>query len=210
MPYYPAFLDMKNKRCVVIGGGHVALRKVNMLLDHEAKVTVISPDLCEELEQLGMHSVTLIQRVYQAGDINGSFVVVAATDNQVINEQVAEEAKEKGILINVVDVPALSSFIVPSYLKRGNLTIAVSTSGKSPAMARRIRIKLENEFGPEYAELISIVEAIRSELKKKQITISADRWQQALEIESFVNLIRSGKQEQVKQVLMQTLTEAEQ
>ena len=136
MSYYPIFLDIKDKPCVVVGGVTVALRKVTMLLDHEAQVTVISPQLCSELETLAEGNVTVIRREYQSGDLEDAFVVVAATDDQETNEQIATDASKKGMLINVVDVPALSNFIVPSYLRRGDLTVAVSTNGKSPALSR--------------------------------------------------------------------------
>lgn len=208
MSYYPAFINLKNKPCVVIGGGHVAFRKVNMLVDHEAKVTVISPQICNEIEEMVHNTVTSIKRKYQTGDLDGAFMVIAATDDQSVNEKVAHESMQKGILVNVVDVPSLSSFIVPSYINRGDLTIAVSTSGKSPAMARKIRIRLEEEFGPEFAELISIVDEIRQQLKNDRIHISADTWQQALNIEKCLDFIKSGKQAQLKLELITTLTEA--
>ena len=207
MSYYPVFLDIKNKRCVVVGGGTVALRKVEMLLDHEAKVTVISPQLCEELEKLG-NKVEIARREYQSGDIEGAFVIVAATDDPGTNEQIARDAEESGILINVVDVPALSNFIVPSYLKRGDLTIAISTGGKSPAMARKLRTELETEFGPEYAGLIAVAEEVRAELKEQEIRVSPDAWQQALELDDLLAIIRSGQKDRAKKKLYQNLLEA--
>jgi len=208
MSYYPVFLDIRNKRCVAVGGGVIAQRKINMLLDHEAQVTVISPQLCSELEKMAESTITVIRREYQAGDLEGAFVVVAATDNQAINEQVATDASEKGVLINVVDVPALSNFIVPSYLRRGDLTIAVSTNGKSPALARKIRTKLEDAFEQEYADLIAVVEEVRAELKAKGVTTSAEAWQKALDIDDLLDLIRAGQISQAKAKLTQALEEA--
>ena len=208
MSYYPIFLDIKNKPCVVVGGGSVALRKVNMLLDHEAQVTVISPQLCAELEKMAESTVTVIRREYQSGDLEEALVVVAATNSQVANEQVTREASEKGKLINVVDVPALSNFIVPSYLRRGDLTVAVSTNGKSPALARKIRTELEEKFGVEYAQLIAVVEEVRAELKSKGITVSAETWQQALDLDSLLDLIGSGQSGQAKLKLTEALEEA--
>ncbi len=209
MSYYPVFLDIKNKRCVVIGGGTVALRKVNMLLDHEAQVTVISPQLCSELEKLAENKVRVIRREYLLGDMEEAFVVVAATNNPVANEQIAREASEKGKLINVVDVPALSNFIVPSYLRRGDLTVAVSTNGKSPALARKIRTELEEKFGQEYAPLIAIVEEVRSELKANGIMVSTETWQRALDLDGLLDLIRSGQVSQAKAKLIESLEETE-
>ncbi len=206
MSYYPAFLDLRNKRCVVVGGGTVALRKVVMLLDHEARVTVISPHFCDELEKL-IGKVEIVRREYQSGDIEGAFLIVAATDDPATNERVAADADKRGILINVVDVPALSNFIVPSYFRRGDLTIAVSTGGKSPALARRIRTELEEEFGPEYADLLAVAEKVRLELKEREIRVAADAWQKALQIDDLLALIRSGQQDQAKEKLYQRLME---
>ena len=208
MSYYPIFLDIKNIRCVVVGGGVVALRKTSMLLDHDAQVTVISPQLCPELEKMAGNTITAVRREYEIGDLKGAFVVVAATDDQTINEQVATDASEKGILINVVDVPALSNFIVPSYLKRGDLTIAVSTNGKSPALSRKIRIKLEEAFEREYAQLIAVVEEVRTELKTKGIEVSSEVWQAALDLDGLLDLIRSGQANQARAKLQESLMEA--
>ena len=208
MSYYPVFLDIKNKRCVVVGGGTVALRKVNMLLDHEAQVTVISPQLCSELAKMAESTISLIHREYQTGDLYRAFAVVAATNNPTTNEQVATDASERGVLINVVDVPALSNFIVPSYLRRGDLTIAVSTNGKSPALSRKIRTRLEDVFEQEYADLITVVEGVRAELKSEGIKVSAKTWQEALDLEGLIDLIRSGQPEQAKAKLKETLGEA--
>jgi len=204
MAYYPLFLDVKNRPCVVIGGGGVALRKVNMLLDHEARVQVISPEFCAELESMiESGRASGVRRGYQSGDLEGAFVVIAATDDQQANERIAREAQDRGILINVVDVPALSNFIVPSYLRRGDLTIAVSTSGSSPALARKIRKKLEAEFGPEYVQLVSLVEEVRARIKGS--AISGQRWQEALDIEYLLKLIRDGKRDLAKTELLASL-----
>jgi len=206
MPYYPIFLDIKEKRCVVIGGGIVALRKVNMLLDHEAQVEVISPQLCPELSELAANGmVKAVLREYEPGDLQGAFVVVAATDDSQINEQVAREAMQQGILINVADIPELSNFIVPSYLRRGDVTVAVSTGGKSPALARKIRLELERGFGEEYALLATLIDEVRSELKHQKITILGDVWQQALDLDILLELLRSGQRDEAKKRLSDTL-----
>ncbi|MFA4837414.1 MAG: bifunctional precorrin-2 dehydrogenase/sirohydrochlorin ferrochelatase [Dehalococcoidia bacterium] len=207
MSYYPVFLDIKGKRCVVIGGGTVALRKVSMLLDHGALPEVISPNLCAELDALVADGrVKTIRREYEPGDLEGAFVVVAATNDNRTNEMVAREAKELGILINVVDVPKLSNFIVPSYLRHGDLTVAVSTNGKSPALARKIRRELEKNFGQEYAMLTSLVEEVRSELKERGIVVSGEAWQRALELDPLLDLLRRGRREEAKKSLLDKLT----
>ncbi|GAG27919.1 unnamed protein product [marine sediment metagenome] len=131
--------------------------------------------------------------------------MVAATDNSKINSQVAEEALKLGILINVVDTPELSSFIVPSCLRRGDVTIAISTGGKSPALARRLRTELEKSFGDEYASLALLVSQVRSELKQEGVTIPAEVWQQALDLDVLLELLRLGQWDEAKQRLLSIL-----
>lgn len=209
MSYYPTFLDIRGKRCVVIGGGEVALRKVGMLLEFGGRVEVISPELCPDLAQFEREGkVKTIRRDYRSGDLERAFVVIAATDSPAVNEQVAREASERGALINVVDVPKLSNFIVPSYLRRGDITVAVSTSGKSPALARKIRTELERQFGEDYATLVAVVEEVRTELKAKGIAVSARSWQEALDLPNLLMLLRYGERNQVKERLLKALMEA--
>jgi siroheme synthase-like protein len=204
--YYPVYLDIGGKRCVVVGGGEVALRKVGVLLEHGAEVNVVSPELCTGLRRLvedGNATATL--REFRRGDLDGAFVVVAATNDSGANEQVAKEASELGLLINVVDVPGLSNFIVPSYLRRGDVTVAVSTGGKSPALARRIRTELEKAFGEEYAALSLLVEEVRSESKRQNRSVPAETWQRALDLDTLLGLLRSGKRAEAKAWLQDRL-----
>ncbi len=208
MAYYPVFLDIEGKRCVVVGGGAVGLRKVRMLLDFGANVTVISPHLCSELRELADEDrVDTVKREYETGDLEEVFLVVAATDDMAINTRVAEEATRKGKLINVVDVPRLSNFIVPSYLRRGDLTVAVSTNGKSPALARKIRTEMERHIGDEYAMLTSLIDEVRCQLKGRDIAPSTGRWQQALDLEALLGLLRSGQHAEAKERLLSLLEE---
>jgi siroheme synthase-like protein len=132
-------------------------------------------------------------------------VVIAATDDSVANEQVADEAHERGILVNVVDVPRLSSFVVPSYVRRGALTLAVSTSGKSPALARKIKTGLQDVFGPEYGELVDMVAEVRLELKASGTEVPHDDWQEALDLDTLLGLLRAGRHEQARQELLDRL-----
>jgi precorrin-2 dehydrogenase/sirohydrochlorin ferrochelatase len=145
--YYPLFLDIEGKKCVVIGGGEVATRKVKALLTCRADVVVISPEIEDELKRL---NISWIKREYRYGDLDGAQIVISATDSPEVNKKVSEEAREKNILVNVVDNPKLCNFLVPSTLRRGELCIAISTSGRAPSLAKAIRIRLEKIFGPEY------------------------------------------------------------
>ncbi|MEW6102508.1 MAG: bifunctional precorrin-2 dehydrogenase/sirohydrochlorin ferrochelatase [bacterium] len=137
--YYPIFLDIEGKKCVVIGGGSVAKRKIERLLEAKGNVIVISPDLEEGLKK----RVLWIEREYKNGDLDGAFIAISATNNSKINQMVSKEAENKGILVNVVDKPSLCRFITPSIIQRDDITIAISTSGKNPSLAKKIRLKLE-------------------------------------------------------------------
>ena len=204
--YYPIFLNIKGKRCVVVGGGQVALRKVERLLDGGANVFVISPIPHPEIKKLSKQkAIHLIQRDYKAGDLKDAVITLACTDVKEVNRKVADEAKKAGILVNVADDPEPSDFIIPSFFRRGNLTVAVSTSGKSPALARKIRMKLEKSFGEEYASLLSLIGEVRSTLKEKGYIVDAETWQEALDIDLLIQLVRSGQRKKAKAVLLSKL-----
>jgi precorrin-2 dehydrogenase/sirohydrochlorin ferrochelatase len=207
--YYPVFLDLNGRKCVVIGGGNVALRKVESLLENNAEVGVVSPEVCAELVQMAAAGKISVQRrVYQKGDLDGAFVVVAATNNNTVNSQIADEARELSVLLNVVDDAEKSNFIVPATVRRGEVTIAVSTSGRSPALARKIRTILEEHFGEECGTLALVVNDVRRELKEQNITVSAEAWQKALDLNLLMVLLRNGKNEKAKSVLLENLMKA--
>jgi precorrin-2 dehydrogenase / sirohydrochlorin ferrochelatase len=205
-PYYPVFLKIHKKRCVVVGGGRVALRKVRMLLDCGGEVKVVSSSFHFNLLRLAeKKAIRLIQRDYKPGDLTGAAIVIAATDKREINRRVAEEAERAGGLVNVVDDPEPSSFILPSYFREGDLTLAVSTGGKSPALARKIKTELQKEFGKEYITLLMLIGGVRSALKARGIRINAGRWQKALDLEPLLRLLRVGKPKKAKQILLDKL-----
>ncbi len=204
--YYPVFLNIKDKKCVVVGGGQVALRKVKSLLECGAKVTVISSDICAELETLAVGTALILtRRNYRLGDLKGASVAYAATNDLKVNHRVAEEGKREFVLVNVVDNAAESDFIVPSYFSRGDITLAVSTSGKSPALARKIRSTLEKDFGNEFAELALLINDVRSNLKQKNVRFEGDTWQQALDIDSLLKLIKTGRKDDARKMLLNGL-----
>ena len=204
--YYPVFLNIKGKKCVVVGGGQVALRKVRVMLEHGSDVEVISPDLCPEMAELAVSgTIHALAREYQAEDLKNAFVAIAATDNSEINRSVVAEARRSAVLVNVVDDAENSDFIVPSYMRRGEITIAVSTGGKSPALARKIRTRLEKEIGDEYALLTSLTNEVRAELKQKRIEVGGDGWQEALDLDLLLDLLRKGQKEKAKATLLSKL-----
>ncbi len=168
--YYPIFLKVEQKLCVVIGGGPVAERKITSLLEAGARVKVIAPEVTERIKILAREGkIIWEERPYRSGDLKDAFLVIAATNNPQVQEEVFAEAEERKIFCNVVDKPALCSFIVPSVVKRGRLQIAISTSGASPALAKRLREQLEELFGPEYAEYLELMAAWRKEILAREL-----------------------------------------
>lgn len=204
--YYPVFLNIMGKRCVVIGGGKVALRKVKRLFECGADVTVISPRPHFDITRLAAkRAIHLIQREYKLEDLKKAAIVMACTDDKDLNRKVADQAKKRKLLVNVADDPESSDFIIPSSFRRGKLTVAVSTSGVSPALSRKIRTKLQKSFGEEYASLLPLIGEVRSALKEKGYRVSAETWQQALDLELLIQLVRSGQQKKAKTVLLKRL-----
>ncbi len=208
-PYYPIFLNIEGRRCVVVGGGQVALRKVKVLLEHGAEVQVASPSLCPELSQLAENgTIKALRRDYEPGDLQGAFIAVAATDDMGTNEKVAKEARRERVLVNVVDDPQRSDFIVPSYLRRGDVAVAISTGGRSPALARKIRTELEESFGAEYAALALLLDQVRSELKQRGIRVDGDAWHRALDLNLLLPLLRAGRDDEAKKAMLTNLKRA--
>ncbi len=175
MGYIPIFLDVTGRECVVVGGGEVAARKVESLLEAGARVTVVSPRLSPSMQTIVARGlVAHIARDYQRGDIIGCVLAYAATDDPKLHREIAAEARALGIPLNVVDVPELCTFIAPAIVKRGALQIAISTAGASPAFAARLRRELEDQFGPEYALTLEVLRAARRRLHADEID-PADR-----------------------------------
>ena len=166
MKTYPlSLIGLENQRVLVIGGGSVAARKAASLAEAGAKPIVISPDLHPELQELLQNGlISHERRNYQPGDLTGAFLVVSATDDPAVNQQVWQEAQAERCLINVVDDPPRCNFILPAVVRRGEVTLSVSTGGGSPALARRLRERLEIEFGPEYGELAALLAEVRPQL----------------------------------------------
>lgn len=163
--YYPVNLDVRGKKCLVVGGGEVALRKARALLDAGAELTVVAPDIHPKLRSLA--GAGLEERPFRDTDLHGAFVVVVATSDAIVNRTVARDAADFGCLVNVVDCPALSSFTVPAKVRRGELLVAISTGGECPSLARRIREELEERFGEEYADFVAVLGEVRRDVLDK-------------------------------------------
>ena len=186
--YYPICLDLQKKECLVIGGGKVAERKILSLMEHEAKVKLVSPKITPQITHLVQEGkINYQEREFQPKDLEGIFLVIAATNNNKVNKIIAQEAQKRGILINVVDKPSDSTFILPAVVKRGDLMISISTGGKSPAFARKMRQDLESQYGPEYRILVDILgnfreNVIQSEPDEKKRKAIFQRLAESIEI----------------------------
>ena len=166
MRYYPLLLDLKGKKCIVVGWGRVAQRKVHSLLKTRAAVQIISPNLTQNLKRLvDQNKISWTTSHYQKRYIRNSFLVIAAVSDKKINSKISRDTQKSKILVNVVDSPKESSFIVPSNISRGDLIISISTSGKVPALSKRIRKDLTKLLVPRYSEFLKTLEVIREDLK---------------------------------------------
>jgi siroheme synthase-like protein len=162
-PFYIACLRLKGRRCVVVGGGEVGLEKVEGLLACDADVTLIAPDAHPELVQLALEGSIRWERREYGGpaDLEGAFLVIAATDDSEVNIAVFEDAERRAMLVNVVDVPPLCNFILPAIVRTGPLAIAISTAGASPALAKRIKREVARTYGEPYARLAVLLNEVR-------------------------------------------------
>ncbi len=210
MQYYPIFLDLSVQPCLVIGGGTIAERKIESLLNARGQVEVISPTLTPQLHTWAAEQRIRVQhRSYQSGDMQGFSIVFAATSDEMLHRQIADEAKAAGILLNVVDRPALCSFIVPAIVCQGDLTLAISTSGTSPAMAKKIRQELATQFGPEYDVALQLLARVRERISQEQVS-NEDRQRRftALVNSPLLDYLRHRQIDRLDSLLQQTLGEA--
>ncbi len=202
---YPVTLTLTGRPCLVVGGGAVAERKVEGLVAAGARVTVVSPWLSPALLALATDGrFAWCPREYTAGDAAGFFLVMVATDDRAVNVAVAAEARARGVLINCADDPARCDFIVPSVLRRGPLTVSVSTGGASPIMARLVREEIEALLPETYAALTEIVAAARRVLSARGLSVDAERWKSAVDAE-LRRLVAAGRSDEAQSRLLERL-----
>jgi precorrin-2 dehydrogenase/sirohydrochlorin ferrochelatase len=209
MRYYPINLDIQGRRCLVVGGGAVGTRKVKTLLECGAVVTVVSLQVTENLLKLNQQGkLVLKKRAYRAADLDRMFLVIGATDNEELNRQVSSDAERLGKLCNIADRPKSCNFILPSIVNRGDLVITVSTSGKSPAFAKKIRKDLENQFGQEYAEFLHLMGRIRKKLLSAEHEPEAHKpiFEKLINA-GLIDMIRNRKTNEINSLLFETLGE---
>ncbi len=195
LTYYPLFLDLRDKNVVVVGGGRVAERKVKALLNCHARIRLISPRITPGLKKIvGLGKLKWRPRPFRGGDLRGAFLVFATTDDSEVNRLVAAQTKKRNTLVNAANLPEASSFLVPAVVRRGGLLIAVSTSGHSPALAKRIRQELGRAFGREFSGFLELLGRVRQALLAR-IPVQAQRQRilNRLVRSEILDLIRSGR-----------------
>ena len=187
MGYFPVYLDLRERPCVVIGTGHEADRKVDELRAAGALVTAITGEPTPRMDELAhAGTITLHRRSYQDGDLAGAFLAVSATtDDLALSTRVKTEAEVERVLLNVVDITALCMWIAPAIVRRGALTIAISTDGISPAMARFAKNRIDEILPPEYGTLLRVVGDVRRELRERRLRPDPETWQRALDAETL-------------------------
>jgi precorrin-2 dehydrogenase/sirohydrochlorin ferrochelatase len=208
--YYPVNLDVKDKTCLVVGGGQVGERKVKTLLDCGAHVVVISPETTEGLRALASNGrIDLALRSYKSSDLEGGVLVIGATNDEKTNRKISRDATQRGILCNIADRPDACSFVLPAIVRQGHLIIAISTSNQSPAVAKRIRQTLDKEFGPEYAELLKLMGAIRKKLLAEGKSPEANKkeFERLLDL-GLLEMIRDERIEDVDATLSDVMGKA--
>ncbi|RMG02333.1 MAG: bifunctional precorrin-2 dehydrogenase/sirohydrochlorin ferrochelatase [Nitrospirae bacterium] len=208
MRYYPVFLDISGKLCVVVGGGEVGERKVSSLLEAGGRVRVVSPELTPHLDFLARSGkIEHVKKFYEGRYIEGAFLVIAATSDMEVNRRVYEDART--LPVNVVDVPELCTFIVPSTIRRGDLTVAISTSGVSPALARSIREELEELYPPELEEVLKMLLVVRGAVKSHQWVDESKRTEllKKLGSKDILDSLRKGGLKGAKMYILALLNE---
>jgi siroheme synthase-like protein len=209
MAYYPIFVEMAGRRCVVIGGGQVAEGKVQGLLAAEAEVTVVSPTLTAALSDLlAAGRIRHEARPYQDGDLQGYEVCMVATDDGAVNATVAAEGRRRGVWVNAADDPANCDFILPSVVRQGEVVVAASTGGASPALARRLREELTDFLSEDYAALAELLNEVRQELRRRKVNVDAEAWQTAMD-GRFRALLAQRRPEEARERLLERLGVAE-
>ncbi len=203
MKYYPVCLDVSGRRCVIIGGGEVAERKARRLMDCGAEVLVVSESLSPALQVMKADGrLSHIKAGYSRDLIDGAFLVIGATDRAEVNEAVSRDARKQGILVNIVDDPGHCNFILPSLYRRGDLLIAITTGGKSPALAKKLRQEMGRHFGPEYETFLKIMGQIRGKVISRGYPAGKNKALFESIIESdIIDHIRGKRWDKVKEMI---------
>jgi siroheme synthase-like protein len=198
---YPVSLVVAGRRCVVVGGGPVAARKAAALAEAGAVVEVIAPEVGAAVRNLG---VTVTEREYRKGDLDGAWLAVAATDDPVVNRRVHADGEDARVWVNAADDPEACAFTLPAVLRRGPVAVAVSTGGHSPALAGWLRDRIAEELGPEVGRLAELLSEIRDEVQATGRPTAGVDWRRALDSD-MLDLIRKGQMAQARERLQACL-----
>ena len=193
MSFYPVYLNLQDKPVLVVGAGEIAVQKITALLDAGAQVHVVAPEADPTMEHLAREKkIDLSRRGYRPSDMDGVRLVIAATDDTTLQPQIAEEARRRGLWVNVVDVPSLCDFIAPAIVRRGDVQIAVSTGGAAPALSKYLRQKLEAWLGPEYEQFAALVKHLRPDILKLPKARRRALWDEIVNDSFFEQIRREG------------------
>ena len=201
--YYPIYIDIEDRDVVIIGGGNVCARKAETMMKYGARVTIVSPTFTEEIEGWAAEGRLALQRkTYETSDVDGATIVIASTDDTSVNERVAADCRARRIPVNVVDVTPLCEFIVPAIIEKGSVQIAVSTGGKSPALARTLKEDLQRMIGPEYAEVNDVLGTLR-EGAKRVLPTDTDRknFFDGILADGVLERLREGKRREAYEII---------
>jgi siroheme synthase-like protein len=199
--WYPLNLDLRGRRCLVVGGGAVALDKIRELVSAGALVTVVAPELADDVAALhDQAGVTLVRRAYLPVDLDGAWFAVTATDDPAVNAAVHADGEARRIFVNAADDPANCSAILPARVRRGDLLVTFSTGGASPALSAWLRRRGEIHYGPEYGALVALVAEVRRDRKAQGLPSQPRGWQEALD-SGILDLVRQGRTTDAKELL---------
>jgi len=202
-PYYPIFIDIENRNVLIVGGGAVCARKAETMMKYGAKVTIVAPEVTEEIDAWAKAKrLTVRRKEYAASDLDGASMVIASTDDLCVNARVARDCRKRRIPVNVVDVTHLCEFIVPAIVEQGSIQVAVSTGGKSPALARTLKEDLQKFVGPEYAEINDLLGTLRDSAKK---VLPTDRDRKkffdAILAHGVLDMLRDGRRREAYEII---------
>jgi siroheme synthase-like protein len=202
-PWYPIFIDVEDHDVVIIGGGEVCARKAETMMRYGARVTIASPEFTPEIEGWAKDGkLTLRRKRYEPGDLDGASIVIASTDDTAVNEQIAADCRRRRIPVNVVDVTPLCEFIVPAIIDKGSVTLAVSTGGKSPALARTLKEDLQRLIGPEYTEVNDVLGTLRESAKRVLPTdVDRKRFFDGILASGILDMLRQGRRREAYQAI---------
>jgi len=203
---YPVNLLVADRRCLVVGAGRVAARKIEALLDAGAEVHVVAPEVCDDVRRWSeAHRLTLAERRFESGDLDGAWLATAATDDPQVNRAVWEAAETRRVWVNATDDPANCSFTLMSVVRQGDLVVTIGTGGRSPALATWLREHVRNEMGPEWQVLLDVLSEVREAMRSVGRSTEDADWRGAID-SGMLDLIREGRVDEAKELLHRCLS----